>query len=1168
VRANLMAALRTRLQRYVEGGDPRGVLDEQALVEAVQLHSLARPTDPGGGGIVDSEALNVVGGFYLAQAQALDKEQRLDESEIAYKTGLNVFAFLHGINPYLVPPTVRNLLDRAPGYPLGERGIELVRQFQRTGRLADLNLAVASFRHALGMTRLDSPARGVAWCRLGIALNARYERTGELSDLDSAVVSFRCALDATPANHPDRAVTLACLCASLRTRFERLGDAADLDRAIAAGHEAVAGTPVGHPSRGAAFSHLGAILAARFERTSNLRDLDEAVAFDREAVAIDREAVAAGAATDPNRGSWLSNLGDHLRARFERTGALTDLDEAIDVGRKAVDATPAGHVNRGAYLSNLSLVLLFQYEFTGDLADLDEAIDVGRKAVDATPAGHVNRGNFLSNLGGALQARFMRTGQEADLDEAIDVGRKAVDATPAGHPIIRSKHLPNLAAAHWRRFLRAGQRHDLDKAVYLMLEAEATTPADSPHRGMCLFNLGLTLHTRFERTGNMADLDKAIKAIRQAAAVIPTDHREHAKCLSGLSAALRIRSQSSGDLADLDEAIEVGREAVEMTSAEHPYRAVCLAIVANALQGRFEQTGRRADRDEALSLWRSAAGIMSAPVGVRVKAARAWGELAADAANHRLAFEGFATAVQLLPRLAWRGVDRATQEYHLAELAGLAVDAAACALEIDQPERAVELLEQGRSILWAQALQTHSDLSGLAEADPELAKRLDKVRRVLDSPATGADLAVRATGLGTAEGDWLDQRSAADARARDDRARLARQWDDIVERVHQMPGFEHFLAPTPFIELRQASAGTVVIVNISRYRCDALAVNTSGVRVTPLVGLTTSDLIQHVAAFVGAIDTLCSPPPGHEPDAPRRILDARNTVTEALAWMWRTIAEPILTNLGLTERPASRAATPRLWWCPTGLLTFLPLHAAGRHTSRNQTQPATVCDRVISSYTPTLSALIEARQFPASEPARTGGPLIVALPETPGQPNLPPAGREAANLVNRFSDAQLLAGPAATAAAVLDALGHRPWAHLACHAAQDISAPSEGGLILHDRLLTVREIAARHPTTAELAFLSACETSRGGVQLADEAITIASALQLAGYRHIIGTLWSAHDSVGPVLADCVYRELTRPRPGHLDTRTTAYALHTAVLTLRDRLPLEPQVWAPYVHIGP
>src|SRR4029077_20061596 len=94
------------------------------------------------------------------------------------------------------------------------------------------------------------------------------------------------------------------------------------------------------------------------------------------------------------------------------------------------------------------------------------------------------------------------------------------------------------------------------------------------------------------------------------------------------------------------------------------------------------------------------------------------------------------------------------------------------------------------------------------------------------------------------------------------------------------------------------------------------------------------------------------------------LLILETAITTTLEWLWDHITAPILGTLGHTT-PASDV-WPRLWWCPTGALTLLPLHAAGRHHTAD-----TVYDRVISSYTPTLRALHHARTRPmATQPAQ------------------------------------------------------------------------------------------------------------------------------------------------------------------------------------------------------
>ena len=47
----------------------------------------------------------------------------------------------------------------------------------------------------------------------------------------------------------------------------------------------------------------------------------------------------------PNHAMYLNNLGIALRVRFERSGALADLEAAIEAIRAAVEATPTDHPN-------------------------------------------------------------------------------------------------------------------------------------------------------------------------------------------------------------------------------------------------------------------------------------------------------------------------------------------------------------------------------------------------------------------------------------------------------------------------------------------------------------------------------------------------------------------------------------------------------------------------------------------------------------------------------------------------------------------------------------------------------------------------------------------------------------------------------------------------------
>ena len=162
------------------------------------------------------------------------------------------------------------------------------------------------------------------------------------------------------------------------------------------------------------------------------------------------------------------------------------------------------------------------------------------------------------------------------------------------------------------------------------------------------------------------------------------------------------------------------------------------------------------------------------------------------------------------------------------------------------------------------------------------------------------------------------------------------------------------------------------------------------------------------------------------------------------------------------------------------------------------------------------------------------------------------------------------AGQIPTKAAVLEHLPGCAIAHFACHGYTDPADPSQSRLLLHDHRrdpLTVAALAPLALDHAQLAYLSACGTARmTDTRLLDEAIHLASAFQLAGFPHVIGTLWEINDAIAVEIADTFYTALTNP-DGTLDPHRAARALHHATRTQRDRRPATPYLWASHIHAG-
>ena len=970
-----------------------------------------------------------------------------------------------------------------------------------------------------------------------------------MEDLNRAIDVVEQALAATPAGHPDRATILTTLGDARRDRYERFGEMDDLDRVIEVRELAVAATPAGHTRRAGYLSHLGGDLLARFKDTGTLEDLDRAIE-------VGEQALASTPAGHPGRANSLSILGVAYLDRYGRSAAVNDLERAIEMGEQAVAATPADDSDRAGNLSNLGIALRARYQNSGEAEDLDRAIEVGEQAVATSTTGYRGRARagYLANLANALHFRYRRSGALEDLDRAIELIEQASAAAPQGDPSWGG-YLQDLGAMLLMRHERSGVVEDLDRAIQLGEQALAAIPAGYANRPGYLSNLGMALQTRYDRTHTVGDLDRAIEVVEQAVAATPEGSPDRAGRLSNLGIALRARYENSGEVEDLNRAIEVSEQAVTATPQSNPTRAALLFNVGIALETRYELIGTSEDLDRRVTVFREASTVVSAPVDVRARAARNWGQAAALAGRWREAVDGFGTAVELMGLVGSRGLGRADQEFRLSQLSGVGSEAAAVCVQAGQPDRAVELFEQGRAVLFSQVLDTRTDLSDLQGAHPELAADFVRWRDELDRPGTGD--------AGVLAGD-VDPVMAAAMEA-DRRRDAAAQFERILAEIRTRPGFDRFLAPRPVQELLPATAeGPVVLVNLAILRSDALILTAEGVDVLPLYGVDPNGVIGQVNLFLDALAAT------HDPAASAATRAAAEaSLSSVLGWVGEQITSPILGHLGYTTTPSEADVWPRVWWCPSGPLSALPLHAAGHHELSGAARDA-VIDRVISSTIPTVGALLRARKTPplTSEDTRV---LVVAMPHTVDQPDLPGTAQEADKLRHLFPgrvDVLGLPGtPPATHDTVTAALPNHPWVHFACHGQSSLDDPSASHLLLADhqeRPLTVVELTRTRLEDVELAFLSACTTARPGTALPDEPIHLAAACQLAGYRNVIATLWPISDADTAWLTERFYTTLTAT---NRTAANAATALHHATRHLRAINRPRPSNWAPYAHTG-
>ena len=233
-----------------------------------------------------------------------------------------------------------------------------------------------------------------------------------------------------------------------------------------------------------------------------------------------------------------------------------------------------------------------------------------------------------------------------------------------------------------------------------------------------------------------------------------------------------------------------------------------------------------------------------------------------------------------------------------------------------------------------------------------------------------------------------------------------------------------------------------------------------------------------------------------------------------------------------------------------------------------------VFDYVVSSYTPSLSALLRSLET-SNESQESPNLLVVAQPNTPrpGLNPLPSVRGETACLKTLMpgDGHTFLEDDQATVKSTLDGINQHQWVHFACHGSQNPHDPTLSGVELHDKALTLTDLMRTVADNAELAFLSACETAVGDRKIPEESAHLAAGMLAVGFKGVIATMWSIMDNDAPILVEAYYRKLIelRQAPNAVDGQTmAAYALHEAVKVLREHVGEQEIVrWAPFVHFG-
>ncbi|KDQ49312.1 hypothetical protein JAAARDRAFT_200953 [Jaapia argillacea MUCL 33604] len=945
---------------------------------------------------------------------------------------------------------------------------------------------------AVQLTPDGHPNKPHCLSSLGGSLHRRFECLGNITDINNSIRVGEDAVRLTPDSHPRKPHCLDNLSGSLLLRFQHFGKFTDINNSIRMQEDAVRLIPDGHPDKPDHLDNLGGSLLHRFEWLGNITDMDNSIRMLEDAVQLTPDG-------HPKKPIYLSNLGCSLLHRFIHLGNIPNIDNSIRMQEDAVQLIPDGHIEKPCSLDNLGASLRHRFERLGSITDLDNSIRILEDAVRLTPDSHPEKPMSLENLGGTLLCRFVRLHNITDIDNSIRVREDAVQLTPDGHPN-KPACLSNLGGSLHRRFERLGNITDINNSIRMQEDAVRLTPDSHLHKPHYLSSLSSSLLHRFEHLGNITDIENSIKAAEDAVQLTPDGHPNKSSRLNNLGGSLLRRFERLSNITDMDNSIRMQENAVQLIPDGHPDKPISLINLGHVLLRHFVCFGDQANFELAIKALSTAAQSNVGSPSQRFQAGIAWAQWAKET-HHTSLLTAYSTSLTLLPQLAWLGLPMHERHRELTEAGNLARDAASAAIEAGQFETAIEWLEQGRSVVWGQLLQLRTPINELQQVQPQLAARFTQVSNQLQQTSTPS-YASKAS----------DQHSLEEV-AQEHRW-LTAQWEAILGEIRGIQGFDRFLLSKPFLQLKGVvHSGPVIILNASTTCCDALVMlpDLDDILHIPLHTFTESD----AQGLHNQLKTLLSESgrlvPSDRGCRRKEFPDPNSLLEEVLAQLWEHVVKPVLDGLAFTSPPHANNLS-RIWWCPNGPLAFLPIHAAGIYST---SEPGNcISDFVISSYTPTLSALIN--------------------------------------------------GHISTVKTVLECMQQSNWVHFACHGVQEHENPMDSGLLLEDGCLKLSAIIDQILPNAELAFLSACQTAAGTADLSEESVHLAAGMLLAGYRGVVATMWSIGDNDAPRVADSFYAHVLGGEK--LDHTQAAFGLHQAVQRLRSG-GASFLSWVPFIHIG-
>ncbi|KAI9444038.1 CHAT domain-containing protein [Lactarius indigo] len=1020
-------------------------------------------------------------------------------------------------------------------------------RYRRSRQKEDLDKSILHYTEAIFLPPISRAGRFLnvvqLLFRLALALLRRSEEFKQLEDVKYSIEYLRylrgLVLESfnTPRND---VVTTLIQALAVQVQLEAGDGTRNIEEMVVLYRELLVSSDISTDFPDYTFNSLERAFNATSDRGLPIPLLDEAIECLRDAVKV----------CPPDSYNVKYALASMLCTRFATTQSNDDYEEATALLERTLDPNQSRKcpdVVRGLFSSLVTLLAFARSAIFQNSEYSEVAIPRLRAELDSSSIDPRLRLRVTEALVIRAGVRFKDYSLSESLEDAQSYISQVVDLSSS-----QSLEKYRDFSTKLDVIREAASMTTIQEKIQQLEVLLSNTPPGTKHHRDCLKDLADWCKAKFFRTDDISDIEQSIKYNRlRLDSTHPSDQRR-ANSLSSLSDVLLLAFNHTIKANYLDESIILDYDILKLKNARHVHFQTIEKLVSSLLIG-WHLLGRTEDSYEAIRLMASGIDDPFVREPDRFRLSCKWAFLARHI-NHTSILTAYKSAMLSMQKSLSLAPTISIQHAHLVAMGqygqSMPLDYASYQISLGRFEEAIETLEQGRALLWSEMRGLRTPIAQLAEEDPPLAKRFSEVNQELGALTISITPSARQEmGDGIAQDkdkDWTDPFGRLVVKQQ----KLVEERDELISQIQGRSGLEGFLKTPSFATLSSAaSRGPVILINHCGWRSDILILTPNSL---PRAISTTSDFYECANKLR---DELV--------EARKRGLDSneyQNALCSVLKRLYKLVGEPVVSGLQLLGVPEQS----RIWWCPTSVFCSLPLHAMGPIPS-GDTSDQYFSDLYISSYTPSLSALIESRK---ASPQILEKPslLLVAQPDD----SLPGVWGEM-NVVQALNvRVTNLVSDAATPSSVVEGLRGSRFAHFACHGELEIGKPFDASFKLHGgSRLTLLDIVQSRLPDAEFALLSCCHTAEITEEsIADEALHLAAAMQYCGFRSVVGTMWAMADTDGQDLAKSFYKSLFSGKWADVPYfERSAQALRDATRKLRKKRGITLERWVNFVHYG-